>query len=97
VVARGQFREGPFLFPICTNTAYGPTLLPTVQGYLAHQKPQPPLDFHRALGIVLMCGPKGACFFMSEETLWGLWIIHTWVIQEISLKCGVWMAGGGAW
>ena len=37
------------------------------QGYLAHKKhPQPPLDRHRALGIVLLQGPRGALFFMSE-------------------------------
>jgi len=25
-----------------------------IQGYLAHKKPPPPQDFHRALGIVLL-------------------------------------------
>ena len=40
-----------------------------VQGYLAHKKPPPPQDFHRALGIVLLQGPKGARFLMSEVPL----------------------------
>ena len=41
-----------------------------LQGYLADKKqPTPALDLHRALGIVLRQGPRGALFLMSEVTL----------------------------
>ena len=36
--------------------------------YLAEKK-RPPWDFHRGLGIVLLEGPKGARFLMSEVPL----------------------------
>ena len=38
-----------------------------IQGYLAHQKLQPPQDHHRALGIGLLQGPRRKQFFMREE------------------------------
>ena len=40
-----------------------------VQRYLAHKKPPPLQDHHRALGIYLLLGPKGARILMSEVTL----------------------------
>ena len=39
------------------------------QGYLTHEKQPPPQDLHRALGIVLLQGPRGALFLMSEVPL----------------------------
>ena len=45
-------------------------LMPEVQGYLAHQKPTPPRDHHRALGIGLLQGPRGGRFFLSEVPLY---------------------------
>ena len=41
-----------------------------LQGYLAHKKPQPPLPYehHRALGMVLLKGPRGALFFYERGT-----------------------------
>ena len=41
-----------------------------VQGYLADTKTPPPQEFHRALGIVLLQGPKGARFLMSKVPLY---------------------------
>ena len=44
-----------------------------VQGYLAHKKFPPPLGlYHRNLGIVLLLGPKGARFLMSEVPMYVL-------------------------
>ena len=40
-----------------------------LKGYLAHKKPPPPQDHHRPLGIVLLQGPRGLHFFMSEVPL----------------------------
>jgi hypothetical protein len=40
-----------------------------VQGYLAHKKTPTPLDHHRALGIFLLYGHKGALFRMSKVSL----------------------------
>ena len=37
-----------------------------VQGYLAHKKQPPPQGHHRALGIILLKGPRGGWFLMSE-------------------------------
>jgi len=39
------------------------------QGYLAYKKPPPPSDHHRPLGIVLLWGPRGVRFLMSEVPL----------------------------
>ena len=30
----------------------------------------PPLDYRRALGIILLQGPRGGCFLMGELPLW---------------------------
>ena len=43
-----------------------------LQGYLAHKKSPPPQDHHRALDILLLQGPRGALFLMSEVPLWTL-------------------------
>ena len=44
----------------------------TLQGYLAHKNPPPPpLDHHRAPGIVLLEGPRGGGGLMSEVPLYG--------------------------
>jgi len=40
-----------------------------VQGYLAHKKLPPPQDHLRALGIVLLYGPRRKQFLMSEVPL----------------------------
>ena len=45
-------------------------VLSCLQGYLAHKKQPPPHDHHRALGIVLLQGPRGALFLMSEVPLY---------------------------
>ena len=37
-----------------------------LQGYLAHKKPPPPQDHHRALGVGLLLGPRESRFLMSE-------------------------------
>jgi len=37
-----------------------------IQGYLAHEKTPTPQDQHRALGIVLLQGPRRGVFLMSE-------------------------------
>jgi len=37
-----------------------------VQGYLAHKKMPPPWDHRRALGMVLLFGPRWTLFRMSE-------------------------------
>ena len=65
-------RRGRFLMsevPLCsanTNTASNNTL----QGYLAHKKNRtPPKDGHRSLGMVLLQGPRGWRFLMSEVPL----------------------------
>ena len=40
------------------------------QGYLAHKNtPPPPEDYYVTLGIVLLQGPRGLQFLMSEEPL----------------------------
>ena len=44
-------------------------LTPNLQGYLAHKKVPPPPDHRRALGIVLLYGPRRKQFFMSEVPL----------------------------
>ena len=41
-----------------------------VYGYLAHKKSPPPCDHHRILGLVLLWGPRGALFLMSEVALY---------------------------
>ena len=41
-----------------------------VQGFIAQEKqPPPPQDHRRALGTVLLYGPVGALFFVSEVPL----------------------------
>ncbi len=40
-----------------------------VQGYLAHKKLPSNYDHRRALGMVLLQGPKGGLFLMSEAPL----------------------------
>ena len=42
-----------------------------LQDHLAHKKQRPPQNLHKALGIVLLQGPRGTLFFMSEVPLWG--------------------------
>ena len=42
-----------------------------LQRYLAHKKPRPPWDLYKALGIVLLYGPRGVLFLMSEVPLYG--------------------------
>ena len=37
-----------------------------VQGHLAHKKLPPPQDYHRALGIALLQGPKGRRFRLKD-------------------------------
>jgi hypothetical protein len=44
-------------------------MLVGVQGYLAHKQHPPPQDHHTALGIVLLQGPTGEDFLMSEVPL----------------------------
>ena len=41
-----------------------------VQGYLAHKKPPPRLDHHRALDINLLKGARVGRFLMSEVSLY---------------------------
>ena len=41
-----------------------------IQGYLAPKKQPPPQDHHRALGMVLLLGPRGALFLMREVPLY---------------------------
>ena len=36
----------------------------SLQGYLAHEKPPPPYDRHRSLGMVLLKGPTGWQFLI---------------------------------
>jgi hypothetical protein len=43
--------------------------VPTLQGYLTHEKPPPPQEHHRSLGIVQLFGPTGWRFLVSEVTL----------------------------
>ena len=40
------------------------------QGYLAYKKTPPHQDHHRLLGIVLLQGPRGMLFLMSEIPLY---------------------------
>jgi hypothetical protein len=40
-----------------------------LQGNLAHKKQPPPQDLPRALGIVLLWGPRGRLFLRSEVPL----------------------------
>jgi hypothetical protein len=49
----------------------------TLQGYLAHKKPPPPLRLPRALGIVLLQGPRGALFLVSQAPLHPQRFIHS--------------------
>ena len=42
----------------------------TMQGYLAHKKTPTPLDRHRSLGMVLLQGPRGVRFLISEVPLY---------------------------
>ena len=42
-----------------------------LQGYLAHKTQHPPWDHHRALGIVLLKGPRERLFLVSEVPLSG--------------------------
>ena len=39
------------------------------QGYPVHKKTPNPLELHRALGMVLLYGPRGRRFLMSEVSL----------------------------
>ena len=41
-----------------------------LQGYLAQKKRPPPKDPRRALGIVLLQGPRGRRFLMGEVPLY---------------------------
>ena len=41
-----------------------------LQGYLAHKKPPPPYYYLRALGIVLLQGPREWRFLMSDVPLY---------------------------
>ena len=45
---------------------YHLTAIISIQGYLAHEKLSPPQDHHRALGMVLLKGPRGGGALMSE-------------------------------
>ena len=40
-----------------------------IQGYLAHKKHPPLWTLHRALGMVVLWGPRGALLLMSEVPL----------------------------
>ena len=40
-----------------------------LQGYPAHEKQAPPKGHHTALGIVLLWGPTGRLFVMSEALM----------------------------
>ena len=57
--------------PCTTSASLNLVILPRIgiQGYLAHKKPPPLWDHHRALGICLLWGPRGALFVMSEVPL----------------------------
>jgi len=47
------------------------TRLTYIQGYLAHKKPPPPPQHHhRSLGMVLLKGPTGWRFLISEAALY---------------------------
>jgi len=48
---------------------YARNLAGSLQGYLAFKKLQPPLDHHRALGMFLQKGPRGAMLIMTEVPL----------------------------
>ena len=48
-----------------------------IQGYLTDEKPPPQQDFHRALGRVLLQGPRGAQFLLSEAPLYHVSIWDT--------------------
>ena len=45
---------GDFLLGLHTRGRVVRGVRVRVQGYLAHKKPRPPYDFHRALGKVLL-------------------------------------------
>ena len=45
------------------------TMYALLQEYLAHKKRPPPWDYHRALGIGLLYGPRWVRFLMSEVPL----------------------------
>ena len=44
-----------------------------LQGYLAHKKLPPPHGATIDLGMVLLEGPRGRLFLMSEVALYGTW------------------------
>ena len=44
-------------------------IVPGIQRYLADKKQPPPMDHHRALGIFLLQGPRGALFLTREVPL----------------------------
>ena len=41
----------------------------TLQGCLAHKKQNSPVEYHNALGMVLLQVPRGVRFLMSEVPL----------------------------
>ena len=69
-----QFTHKPVSLNILRHAAPDETATetpcPTLLGYLAHKKEPPPQDHRRALGMVLLYGPRGALFLMSEVPLY---------------------------